>query len=384
MKYFPLVFASLFRKKTRFVLTLMSIIVAFFLFGMLQAVNEAFNAGAEGAKENRMITNSRWSIIEMLPVNFKQQIESVPGVEAVAHASWFGGSMNDQQLQFAVFPVVPADYLDLAPEIGVTPEVREKWINTRTGAIVGASLAKRLGWKVGQKVAIKADIWPKAGGDLNWEFDLVGTYVATNGDPNGESALLFQYDYFDEARQYGKGSVGWYLVRIKDADQADTVAKSIDRLFANSQHETKTQSEKAFAQGFAKQFGDIGFIITAILGAVFFTILVLTGNTMAQSLRERIPELGILKTLGFGNQTVWWLVLAEGVLLSVIGAVLGLLLSGFAIGGLKAALSGIGVSNLSGAVFAKGMAIAVLLGVAVALLPALRAMRIKIIDALNS
>jgi len=384
MKYLPLIFGSLFRKKFRFALTLMSIIAAFFLFGMLQAVNEAFNAGAEGAKDDRMVTNSRWSIIDMLPMNYQQQIEAIPGVDKVAHASWFGGSMKDQPAQFAIFPVVPEDYLAVAPEISVTKEVREKWLTTRTGAVIGASLAKRYGWKAGDKVPITADIWPKAGGDLVWEFDMVGTYVATNGDPNAESAILFRFDYFDEARAYGKGTVGWFVVKIKDADQSDTVAKAVDRHFANSDRETKTQSEKAFAQGFAKQFGDIGFIITAILGAVFFTILVLTGNTMSQSLRERIPELGILKTLGFGNQTVLWLVIIEGVLMASLGALIGLGFSGIAISILKAQLSGIGVSALSATVFAKGLLIAVLLGVVVALLPALKAMRIKIVDALNS
>ncbi len=384
MKYLSLIWASLFRKKTRTTLTLLSIIVAFLLFGLLQAVNEAFNSGAESASADRMITNSKYSIIDMLPVSFQQQIAKVPGVKAVAFASWFGGSWQDKPARFGIFPVVPDDYIRAAPELSISPETLKAWNATRTGAIVGETLAKQMGWKVGDRIPIQADIWPQNDGSLTWQFDIVGTFHNTKDQANGDMALLFRYDYFDEARRYAKGTVGWYLVILNNPKDADQVGKSIDRLFANSEHETKTQTEKAFTQGFVKQFGDIGFIITSILGAVFFTILVLTGNTMSQALRERIPELGILKTLGFSNRSVLWFVLSEALLMSLIGAILGLLLASLAIGGLKAALSSFGVSQLSAMVFAKGLGVAVLLGVAVGLLPALRAMRIKIIDALNA
>ncbi len=384
MKYLSLIWASLFRKKTRTTLTLLSIIVAFLLFGLLQAVNEAFNSGAETASADRMITNSKYSIIDMLPVSFQQQIAQVPGVKGVAFASWFGGSWQDKPAQFAIFPVVPDDYVRAAPEISISPETLKAWNAKRTGAIVGEALAKRMGWKVGDRIPIQADIWPQNDGSLTWQFDIVGTFHNTKDQANGDSALLFRHDYFDEARRYAKGTVGWYLVTLDNPKDADRVGKSIDRLFANSEHETKTQTEKAFTQGFAKQFGDIGFIITSILGAVFFTILVLTGNTMSQALRERIPELGILKTLGFSNRSVLWIVLCEALLMALIGAILGLALASLTLSGLKAALSGFGVSQLSAMVLAKGLGVAALLGLAVGLLPALRAMRIKIIDALNA
>lgn len=384
MKYFPLIWASLFRKKTRTVLTLLSIMVAFLLFGLLQAVNHAFNSGADAADADRMITNSKYSIIDMLPISFQRQIETVPGVKAVAHASWFGGSYRDKPAQFAVFPVVPDDYLKVAPELKMSRETLEKWKNTRTGAVVGEKLAKTMGWKVGDKVPLKADIWPQKGGSLTWTFDIVGTFTNTKDQANGESALVFNYDYFDEARQYGNGTIGWFLVKIDDPKNAERVSKAIDAMFANSSHETKTQTEKAFAQGFAKQFGDIGLIVTAILGAVMFTILVLTGNTMSQALRERIPELGILKTLGFSNNAVWWFVLLEALLLALIGAGLGLALAALMLKGLSVALSGFGISGITGAVIAQGFGVAALLGLAVGLLPALTAMRLKIIDALNA
>lgn len=384
MKYFPLIWSSLFRKKTRTVLTLLSIMVAFLLFGLLQAVNHAFQSGAESADADRMITNSKYSIIDMLPVSFQQQIASVPGVKAVAFASWFGGSYQDKPARFAVFPVVPDDYLRIAPEITMSKDTVEKWKATRTGAVVGEALLKTMGWKVGDKVPLKADIWPQNDGSLTWTFDIVGTFHNTKDQANGDSALLFRHDYFDEARQYGKGSIGWFLVKIDNPANADRVSKDIDKLFANSEHETKTQTEKAFAQGFAKQFGDIGLIVTAILGAVMFTILVLTGNTMSQALRERIPELGILKTLGFSNNAVWWFVLLESLLLALIGALIGLSLAALMLVGLKAALSNFGISGMSPVVFAQGLAVALVLGLAVGLLPALKAMRLKIVDALNA
>lgn len=384
MKYVSLIWASLFRKKTRTMLTLLSIVVAFLLFGMLQTVGQAFSAGADQADADRLITNSKYSIIDMLPISFQQRIAAVPGVQVVAHASWFGGSYQDKQAQFAVFPVVPDDYLLAAPEIKISEQALAAWKADKTGAIVGESFAKKMNWKVGDKIPLQADIWPQADGSLTWTFDLVGTYRNTKDAGNGEMAMLFRYDYFDEARQYGKGTVGWYLVKINDFHDADKIAKLIDGQFANSEHETKTQTEQAFAQGFAKQFGDIAMMVSAILGAVFFTILVLSGNTMSQALRERIPELGILKTLGFTNSAVYWFVMLESLLLSVLGALIGLLLAAFAINGLKSALTGFGISGISTTVVFQGLGIALTLGFAVGILPALKAMRIKIVDALRS
>ncbi|MBI3712437.1 MAG: ABC transporter permease [Burkholderiales bacterium] len=384
MKYVSLIWASLFRKKMRTMLTLLSIVVAFLLFGMLQTVGQAFSAGADKADADRLITNSKYSIIDMLPISFQQRIAAVPGVQVVAHASWFGGSYQDKQAQFAVFPVVPEDYLLAAPEIKISEQALAAWKANKTGAIVGESFAKKMNWKVGDKIPLQADIWPQANGSLTWTFDLVGTYRNTKDAGNGEMAMLFRYDYFDEARQYGKGTVGWYLVKINDFHDADKVAKLIDTQFANSEHETKTQTEQAFAQGFAKQFGDIALMVSAILGAVFFTILVLSGNTMSQALRERIPELGILKTLGFSNSAVYWFVMLESLLLSVLGALIGLMLAAMAINGLKSALTGFGISSISTTVVFQGLGIALLLGFAVGILPALKAMRIKIVDALRS
>lgn len=382
MKYLHLVWAGLFRKKVRTVLTLLSVLVAFLLFGMLQAVNEAFRAGAEQARADRLVTNSRYSIIEMLPVSYQQRIESVPGVRNVAFASWFGGSYQDRPAQFGVFPVDPERYLRAVPELVLPADQAERWRNTRDGAIAGRTLAERHGWQIGDRVTLVADIWPQVDGGNEWNFEITGIYSSPES-PQNEGALLFQHEYFDEARQFARGMVGWFLVQVEDPDQAEAVAQAIDALFANSAHETKTQTEKAFAQGFARQFGDVGLIVTSILGAVFFTILVLTGNTMAQAVRERIPELAILKTIGFSDGAVLALVIAEALLLILVGGLLGLGLSAMALGALSSVLAGFGVQGISLSVTLTGVALMVLLGFVVGLLPGLRAKRLRVVDALG-
>lgn len=384
MKYLHLIWASLFRKKLRTVLTLLSIIVAFFLFGLLQSVAQAFGNVAEQTQADRLITNSRYSIIDLLPQSYLRQIAAVPGVRAVSHATWFGGSYQDQQAQFAIFPVEHESYLQVAPEIKVAPDQIDAWKRTRTGALVGRSLAAKYGWNIGDKVPVTADIWPLANGDLVWTFDIVGLYDNTVDANNGEQALIFRHDYFDEARQFGKGRVGWFILKIDDPNNADAISRQIDALFQNSEAETKTQTEAAFAQGFIKQIGDISLIVTAILGAVFFTILVLTGNTMSQALRERIPEFGILKTLGFGNGQVLAFVLTEALLLTIVGGLIGLGLAKLMATGMQSTLAQFGVSSIGWPVIWRALVVMLLLGLAVGLLPALRAMRLKIIDALNA
>ena len=381
MKYFHLVWAALFRKKVRTVLTLLSVVVAFLLFGLLQSVNEAFSAGAEQARADRLITNSRYSIIEMLPIGYLPQIESVPGVKEVAFASWFGGSYQDRPAQFAVFPVEPERYLRAAPEIELPPAQLERWRETRDGAIVGRSLAERYGWQPGDRVTVVADIWPQRDGSNEWNFEIAGIYTSPDSEQN-EGALLFQWEFFDEARQFGRGTVGWFIIQVEDPDLAESVAQSVDALFANSSNETKTQTEKAFAQGFARQFGDVGLIVTSILGAVFFTILVLTGNTISQAVRERIPELAILKTLGFSDRAVLGLVVAEALALILLGGLLGLALAAAALGALSAMLAGFGVQGINASVVMSGVVVMLALGLVVGLPPAWRAMRLRVVDAL--
>ena len=384
MKYLPLVWAALFRKKTRTVLTLSSIVVAFLLFGLLQAVQTAFESGADTADAKRLLTTARYSIIELLPQAHLRIIERVPGVVGVAHAEWFGAKYQNESNAFPVFAVAAARYLDMYPEFTVEPAGRQAFTTTRTGALAGVRLAQRYGWKVGQKLPITSEIHPRADGSMTWEFDLVGLIDADDPAVRGNTDMvLIDAAYFDEARMSNKGRTGWYIERIADPNQARAIAAEIDKRFANSPDETKTQPEKEFAIGFARQIGDVGALVTRILVAVFFTILILTGNTMAQATRERIPELAILKTLGFTDAAVTALVLAEAGLLLLLGAALGMTTATAMLPSVNASTGGrfppLFVSEETW-MWAGLLALGVALAIGVP--PALRVRRLRIVDAL--
>ena len=382
MKYLHLIWAALFRSKTRTLLTLLSVVAAFLLFGMLDSVRVAFNSGGQVSGANRMITMSRLSITQMLPYSLDAQVRAVPGVRKAAYAAWFGGVYRDMNNFFPNFSVRP-DYLDLYPEFKLPAAQKAAWLADRRGAIVGETLAKRFGWKVGDTIPLQATIFP-TGGSNDWSFTLRGIYRVEDPQQKGqEQILFFHWKYFDEANDYVKGRVGWWVVEPSGADAANRVAKAVDKLSENSDHETKTQSEAAFNQSFAKQFADIGLIVTAIMGAVFFTLLLLTGNTMAQAVRERIPELAVLKTLGFTNGTVLVLVLVESVLLIVLGGVLGMGLASVMIPVVSGASNGmIALPSIPAQTWALGLSLMVAIGLIVGALPATRAMRLKIVDAL--
>jgi putative ABC transport system permease protein len=384
VRYLPLLWAGLFRKKTRSILTLLSVFVAFVLFGLLQAVTVAFESGADSADAKRLLTTARYSIIELLPLSHLRQIEQVPGVIRVAHAEWFGAKYQNESNAFPVFAVEPRRYLEMYPEFIIAADQREAFRRTRTGAVAGVRLVQRYGWKVGQKLPISSEIHAKADGRLSWEFDLVGTLDAD--DPAtlaNTDVVLINAAHFDEARLLGKGRTGWYIVRIDDSSRARAISAEIDRRFLNSPDETKTQPEKEFAVGFAKQIGDLGALVTRILAAVFFTILIMTGNTLAQSVRERIPELAILKTLGFSDGKVTGLVLAEALVLLALAGGLGMLVAAGMLPGLNHAIgSRFPPLHVTAGTWLGGAAIVVVLTLAVGLPPALRARRLRIVDAL--
>ncbi|HVI24617.1 MAG TPA: FtsX-like permease family protein [Xanthomonadaceae bacterium] len=382
MKYLHLIWAALFRSKTRTLLTLLSVVAAFLLFGMLDSVRVAFNAGGSVAGANRLVVASRLSITQMLPLSLDPQIKAVPGVKQSAFAAWFGGIYRDPRNFFPNFSVSEG-YLDLYPEYVLPAAQRKAFEADRTGALVGESLAKRFGWKIGDTIPLQATIFPRQGSN-DWPLTIRGIFHLADAKRRGEeNQLLFHWTYFDEANDYVKGRVGWYIVRVADPAAADRVAQAIDALSANSDHETKTQTEQAFNQAFAKQFADIGLIVTAIMGAVFFTLLLLTGNTMAQAVRERIPELAVLKTIGFSNRSVLWLVLAESVLLVVLGGALGLGIAALLMPMVSGASGGvIQLPTVMPQTWGIGLALMIAIGVLVGLLPALRAMRLNIVDAL--
>lgn len=382
MKYLHLIWAALFRSKTRTFLTLLSVVTAFLLFGMLDSVRVAFNSGGSVTGANRLVVASRLSITQMLPYSLDTQIKAIPGVQKSAYAAWFGGIYQDPKNFFANFSVGPG-YLDLYPEFKLPAEQRKAWENNRTGAIVGEALAKRHGWKIGDTIPLQATIFPTQGSN-NWSFKLDGIFRIDDEKMKAqENVLFFHWKYFDEANDYVKGRVGWYIVKVADGAGSDGVAKAIDSLSANSDHETKAQTEAAFNQAFAKQFADIGLIVTGIMGAVFFTLLLLTGNTMAQAVRERIPELAVLKTIGFSNRSVLWLVLAESILLVVLGGVIGMGIASLLMPGVSKASGGmIQLPTVLGQTWVVGLVLMLAIGVIVGLLPALRGMRLNIVDAL--
>jgi putative ABC transport system permease protein len=385
VRYWPLLWSNLRRRKARTIFTFLSIVVAFVLFAYLAAVRVAFRAGVDVAGADRLFTTHKTSIIQPLPVSYLEEIARVPGVTQVTHSTWFGGIYQNPNKGFqGVFqsPVEPESYLEMYPEFRLPDDQKQAWFTDREGAVVGRTTARRYGWKVGDRIPVQATIWRKRGGAATWEFNLRGIY---DGAEKGTDTtqFLFHYKYFDEARQFGQGIVGWYVVRIADPARTAEISAAIDRSFENSPAETKTVTEKALAQSFADQVGDVGAIIRFVLGAVFFTLLLVAGNTMAQAVRERTPELAVLKTLGFTNGAVLALVLAESSLLAVLGGGLGLLLGAAAVGAGDPSGGFLPVFFFPGRDMVLGVALVLLLGLVTGLLPALRAMRLRIVDALR-
>jgi putative ABC transport system permease protein len=382
MKYLHLIWAALFRSKTRTLLTLLSVVAAFLLFGMLDSVRVAFNSSANVEGYNRLITTSKLSITQALPVSLVTQIQSTPGVAAVSYATWFGGIYQDPKNFFPNFAVGPG-FMELYPEYVLPPEQLAAFNSERTGAVVGAALARQYGWKIGDTIPLQATIWPTHGSN-DWTLKLVGIFKVADKKRQGEERqLMFQWKYFDEANDYIKSQVHWITLDVDDPSQSSKVAQAIDALSENSDHETKTQTEQAFNQSFFKQIGDIGLIVTAIMSAVFFTLLLLAGNTMAQAVRERIPELAVLKTIGFSNGSVLWLVLIESIVLIVVGGAIGLALATVVMPALSAMSGGaIQLGSVPPATWGLGLALMIGLGLLVGAQPALRAMRLNIVDAL--
>ncbi|MDH3403636.1 MAG: ABC transporter permease [Acidobacteriota bacterium] len=383
MKYLHLLWANLRRKKTRTILTVLSIFVAFVLFSLLVAVEHAMDMGVSVAGEDRLVVRHKVSLIQLLPESYESQIEQVEGVADATYATWFGGIYQDPRNYFAQFPVDPDEYLAMYPEFLLSEEERAAWRETRTGAVVGRGLAEKYGWKLGDKVPIQATIWVQEDGSRTWTFDVVGIYDGAEQGTD-DTQFLFRYDYFDEARGMAKGEIGWYMIRVEDPERAAAVAAAVDARFANSAAETDTSTEKAFVQGFAKQVGNIGKMMAAVLGAVFFTILLVAGNTMAQAVRERTEELGVLKAMGFTSRQVLGLVVGESCLISVLGGGLGLAL-GWALVTLGGDPTGgaLPIFFMPAPQVALGAALVVLLGLLAGALPALQAMRLRVADALR-
>jgi putative ABC transport system permease protein len=376
------VIANLFRKRTRTTLTVLSVIMAFLLFGLLQSLNVLFNAGADFVGATRLMTQARVSFTSPLPLGAVPRVETVPGVARVAYSQWFGGIWQENTPVFA-FAVDPVRYHDVYPEWVMPDEQWQAFTHTRSSMVAGKMLADQYGWKIGQKIPLSSNIFPQKNGSKSWAFDLVGIYDGKDEDwKKRTNQVLINYDYFNEGNQFVKDRANFFIVKLAPGADAALVSKTIDGMFENSPDETKTKTEKDFNISFVKQIGDIGMLVRWILFAVFFTLLLVVGNTMAQSVRERVPELAVLKTLGFSDGSVLGFVLAESVALCLLGGAIGLALATGLCAVIAKGSGGQFPFKVDGSIWAIGVAAILVMSLAVGLLPALRAQRLKIVDAL--
>jgi putative ABC transport system permease protein len=380
MKFRKLILANLFRKKIRLLLTIGSFAVALFLFAFLAVVRDAFNRGADVAGADRLVIINRTSIINPIPFSYRDKIARIPGVKVITHDNWFGGIYQDERNFFPQFVIDPDNQRQVFPELIVPDDQWNAFLKDRQGAVVGARTAERFHWKIGDRIPIKSTIT----GVSNWEFNIDGIYHGKRPQDD-ETQFWFQWDYFEEnVPERFKGNVGWYTLRLDSPDDAVRVAKAIDGEFANSPYETRTETESSFAAGWVKQFGNIRFLILAIGIVVFFTLLLVTGNTMAISVRERTSELAVLKAIGFSGRTVLFFVLSESLVIALIGGLVGLGLALLVVPVLTRALSGmLPPLILAPSLLGFGLATALVVGIASGLLPGIGAMRLRIVNALR-
>lgn len=382
MKYFNLIWSNLRRKKLRSVLTVLSILVAFVLFAYLAAIRSAFSMGVEVTSLDRLMVRHKVSIIQPLPEAYEIRMERIDGVEDATFANWFGGVYQKPSNYFAQMAIKPEEFLEMFPEYVLSEDEKAAWFETRSGAIAGRQLADRFGWQIGDRIPIQSTIWDKKDGTRTWEFDLVGIYEGAE-QTTDDSQFFFHHDYFHEARMWGQGQVGWYWVRIADPERAAEIAQVIDQEFANSPAETKAEPEGAFAKAFAEQIGNVGMILTAILSAVFFTILIVAGNTMAQAVRERIEEIGLLKAVGFTNRRVRRLVLIESCVMALLGGGLGLTIGWWLVSQGDPTGGALPIFYFPTRDLLIGIVLALVLGVVAGIFPALRAQRLQVAEALR-
>src|SRR3984885_12606269 len=374
MKYFPLILANLFRKKLRTILTIGSFAVAMLLFGLLAVIHGAFTGGVDVAGVDRLMVINKTSIIQPLPISYRDQIMRIPGVKVVTFDVWFGGIYQDPKNFFPSFAVDTATRREVYPELAVPDDQWNAFVADREGAIVGSKTAKRFGWKIGDRIPLKAPIYDLA----PWEFNIRGIYDSPREGVD-LSQFWLHYKYLDERRKFDKGDIGWDTGQLNSADDSVRVEKTIDDMFANSPFETKTETLQAAAAGWVKQAGNIEFLILAIGGVVFFTLLLVTDNTMAIAVRERIGELAVLKAIGYSDRFVLFFVLAESLFISLVGGAFGLglakllTLAGDPTGGLLQSFI------LPGSAILLGLTAAFLVGILAGIIPAMTAMHLRVV-----
>ncbi|MEJ2190163.1 MAG: FtsX-like permease family protein [Acidobacteriota bacterium] len=377
MKFLPFIFRNLFRKKTRTILTIGSIAVALFLYGLLVTIETALNAGVDVAGVDRLVVRNKISLIMPLPLSYQERIRQIDHVSEVTFATWFGAIYQDPKNFFPQFAIDTESYRTVFPEFRIADDQWQSFLADRQGAVVGKTTAERFGWKVGDRIPLQGTIWTGT-----WEFNIRAIYQGSRAGDD-ETQFWFHWKFLEESRQWGKGTVGWYTVKVDDPDNSLMVSRNIDETFANSAYETSTETEQAFAASFAKQIGNIRMLVLSIGAVVLFTLLLVTGNTMAMAVRERVPELGVLKTLGFSDATVLFLVLTESLIIAAIGGVLGVgLVKLFTLGGDPTG-GMLPMFYFSPGEMAVGIGIAVAVGLAAGSIPAVTAMHLRIVDALR-
>lgn len=380
MKFANIIFANLFRKKVRLLLTIGSFAVALFLFVFLAVVRDAFNRGADVAGADRLVVINRTSIINLIPLSYRDKILRIPGVKVITHNNWFGGTYIDEKNFFPQFVIDPQSQREVFPELIVPDDQWANFLKDRQGAIAGAKTAERFGWKIGDRIPIKTALY----GGGSWEFNLAGIYHGKRPQDD-ETQFWFQWDYFEEKiPDRVKGQIGWYVLRVNNPDDSPRIAKAIDSEFANSPNETKTETESAFAANWVKQFGNIQFLIGSIGLVVFFTLLLVTGNTMAISVRERTSELAVFKAIGFSDRAVLFFVLAEALAIALFGGLLGILGAMILVPALGKALTGLLPSIvLAPSMLLFGLLLAIVVGFASGVIPGVSAMRLRVVNALR-
>lgn len=382
MSDFRLVWKNLWRRKLRTLLTLVSILIAFLLFGVVRAFEGSLSSGVELAAADRLVVVNKINFTVPMPIAYVTKIAGVEGVEAVTYADWFGAYVQDPRNQFAAFAAEAESWLENYPEMILDEDDRERFLGNRRGALVGASLAHRFGWNEGDRIPLTSAIWSAEDGSNVWPVTIEGIFTGTNAQTD-TSYLLLHHDYLDERRSFARNSVGWIVVTSESPSLNEEVARRIDTLFYNSANQTKTQTEKAFTAAFVNQIGNIGLIITSVVGAAFFTILFIAGNTMALSIRERRKEIAVLKTLGFKSRRIFGLVLAESTLLALAGGLPGLVLAWLAAGAATEAFRGfLPPLVVSSEVVMQSLAAMMALALLTGALPAANALRLRIVDGL--
>jgi putative ABC transport system permease protein len=380
MKFIGLVLKSARRSKRRTLLTVISVAIAVFLFAALRAVLDGFNAGAEASSSTRIVTLRSTSLMFSMPTSHAEGIKSTPGVQDVTWANWFGGIYKTPQDFFAQFAIEPESYLRMYPEILLTPEERKAFLEERTSCIIGDGLAKRFGFKVGDKITLQTGI--PIYGTEDFTFTVRAIYRVGGAAVDNQS-MFFHWKYADE-RSIVPGQVGWYVAQISNPDQAAQVSTAIDRKFENSSYETKTDTERAFQSSFVSMFGNLSLLLGSISLAVVITTLFVAGNTMAMSVRERTTEIAVMRTLGFPSSTIFLLVAGEGLLMAIVGGIVGVGLARWIVSPdflqAGAFIPVFGVNNTNAAV---AMGLSVLIGVLAGIIPATMASRLKIVDALR-